>query len=258
MQSDIPVVGGPGARYEIKYLVSEAKAAAVIQFIRPYVRPDRYCKVQPKGAYPIVSLYLDSKDLRLCQESLTGKKNRFKLRIRSYTDDPDYPRFFEIKRRINTVIVKDRAMVAHHEIPGLLSGIGLLAKNKDRNGETLAQFQLYRNSLIAGPVLLVRYQRQAFEGIADRRLRVTFDRDLCCKTTSAAEVGLDGQGWQRYGIGGVILEIKFTDHYPVWLGRMVKYFDLQQQSLSKYARSAKKACLSGFCAPEIPVRTYRL
>jgi len=245
-------------RYEIKYLVSETRAAAITQFIRPYVRPDRYCKVRPKGAYPIVSLYLDSQDMRLCRESLTGKKNRFKLRIRSYTDDLDYPRFFEIKRRMNTVIVKDRSMVAHHEIPGLLSGIRPPAKSKDRNAETLAQFQLYTNSLIAGPVLLVRYQRQAFEGIADSRLRVTFDRDLCCKTTSAAEVGLDGQGWQRYRMDGVILEIKFTDRYPVWLGRMVRYFDLRQQSLSKYARSVKKACLSGFCAPEIPVRTYQL
>ena len=57
--------------------------------------------------YPIVSLYLDSPDLQLCRESLTGVKNRFKLRIRSYTDEPEYPRFLEIKRRINQVIYEE-------------------------------------------------------------------------------------------------------------------------------------------------------
>ena len=98
-------------RYEMKYHITETQAAAITEFKKPFVALDRYCKLQPSRDYPIVSMYLDSGDLRLCRESLTGHKNRFKLRIRSYTDEPEYPRFFEIKRRMNTIIIKSRARV---------------------------------------------------------------------------------------------------------------------------------------------------
>jgi hypothetical protein len=65
----------------------------------------------------------------------------------------------------------------------------------------------------------------------------------------------NGQGWQ-HNLAGVVLEIKFTGRYPAWLGRMAQYFDLQQQSMSKYATSMKKAVLLGFCAPGVPVFAY--
>ena len=34
-------------RFEMKYQISESKAAAVEHFIQPYLSPDRYCKLQP-------------------------------------------------------------------------------------------------------------------------------------------------------------------------------------------------------------------
>jgi hypothetical protein len=77
---------------------------------------------------------------------------------------------------------------------------------------------------------------------------VTFDRQLVYKVSNTPEVSLNGQVWQ-HNLSGVILEIKFTGRYPAWLERMARYFDLRQQSLSKYVTSMKKACSLGFCAP---------
>ena len=239
-------------RYELKYRISESKAVAIAQFIKPYLHLDHYCKLQPNGAYPIVSLYLDADNLRLCQESLQGHKNRFKLRIRSYTDELDYPRFFEIKRRMNTTIIKSRARVMHPNVATLLSGLSLPQQNYNADEETLRQFQLYMNSINAKPVIRVRYLRQAYEDDSDNRVRVTFDRQLGYKVGSSPEVLLNGRDWQRHS-DGVILEIKFTERYPAWLNQMVKCFDLRTQSMSKYATSIKKACLSRFFAPKIPM-----
>lgn len=194
--------------------------------------------------------------MQLCRESLEGHKNRFKLRVRSYTDDPDYPRFFEIKRRMNTVIIKDRARVEHCNVARLLSELSLPAGSCRTDGDALEQFRLYTNSINAEPVIKIRYMRQAYEGDSQTRVRVTFDRQLSFNVGSAPEVSFTGQGWQRHPLKGVILEIKFTGHYPAWLNRMVKSFDLHQRSLSKYARSVKKSCLLKFCAPKIPVRFY--
>ncbi len=242
-------------RHELKYHISESKAEAIAQFIEPHLQRDRYCKLHRSGDYPIVSLYLDSEDLQLCKESIGGHKNRFKLRIRSYTDEPDYPRFLEIKRRINTIIMKSRARVMDRDVPTLLAGSPLPPQNYTADTETINQFQFYMNNIRARPAVLVRYTRQAYEGGMENRVRVTFDRELAYHVTSLPEVRLAGGAWQRnsFTLGGVILEVKFTAHYPAWLSRMVKYFNLRQQSISKYASSIKESCLLKFCAPRLVV-----
>lgn len=240
-------------RHEIKYHITESKAEAISQFIRPYIEMDRYSKLHRNGDYPIVSLYLDSKELQLCKESLGGHKNRFKLRIRSYTDEPDYPRFLEIKRRMNTIIIKSRARVMEKDVPALLAGLPLPPQNYTADTDTINQFQLYMDSIRAKPAVLVRYMRRAYEGSSHNRVRVTFDRELAYCITNSTQVRLGGGGWHRnpYTIGGVILEIKFTDCYPSWLTQMVKYFNLRQRSVSKYASSIRDSCLLRFCAPQV-------
>ena len=246
-------------RYEMKYIISESKAAAIVRFIEPYLKLDRYCRSQPNGVYPIVSLYLDSDNLQLCRESLRGLLKRFKLRVRSYTDESDYPRFFEIKCRANTVIIKSRARVMHHDMAALLSGQYIPPlQNYETEVDALKQFQLYMKNVGAKPKVLIRYMRQAYEGDMENGIRVTFDRQLAYKVSNDPEVSLNGRGWQHnlITLGGVILEIKFTGRYPPWLGRMAQYFDLRQQSMSKYATSITEACSLGFCAPEVPISAY--
>jgi SPX domain protein involved in polyphosphate accumulation len=240
-------------RYELKYHISELKAKAIAEFMKPYIQVDRYCKLQRSGDYPIVSLYLDSNDLQLCQESLRGHKNRFKLRIRSYTDEPDYPRFFEIKRRINTIINKSRARVMDRDVPILLSGLSLPPQNYTADIDSINQFQLYMKSIQARPLVLIRYKRQAFEGDSENKVRVTFDRELAYCVTNRPQVRLGGRGWQRnpYTMGGVILEIKFTDRYPAWLSQMVKYFSLEAQSISKFGSSIMDSRLFEFYVPHL-------
>jgi len=246
------LVGADGTlrcRFEMKYHISESKAAAIEKYIQPYISPDRYCKLQPTGSYPIVSLYLDSPDLRLCKESLTGKKNRFKLRIRGYSDDPAYPKFFEIKRRLNTVIVKDRQRVSHRDVERLLSTGALPEQYYSTEQEALKLFLFYQRCINAGPVVLIRYLRRAYEDNSDTRVRVTFDRELSYKITNRPIVTLNSGGWQRMPINGVVLEIKFTSRFPAWLSRMVECVELQQQAFSKYTNCLKGASSLKFRVP---------
>jgi hypothetical protein len=240
-------------RFELKYLITEAKAAAIERYIRPFLEYDRYSTLQRGGMYPIVSLYCDSPDMQLCRETLTGMKNRFKLRIRSYTDEPEYPRFFEIKRRINQVIVKSRARVMDEDVAPLLAGRTLPRRGYTTDEAALNQFQLYAASINAGPRVLIRYMRQAFENTTENRVRVTFDRDLCYKVTDTPAVRLGGSGWRRNVLteGHAILEIKFTGTFPTWLSRMAALFGLDARSVSKFATSIEQSCALGFCAPVV-------
>jgi hypothetical protein len=240
-------------RFEMKYLIDEIKAAQIVQYIRPLLPPDRYSKLQRNGMYPIVSLYLDAPDMQLCRESLTGQKNRFKLRVRAYTDDPEYPRFFEIKRRINQVIVKSRARVTDANVPLLLQGRSLPPQGYSTDEPALTQFQFYLTAIRAGPLVLIRYLRQAFEGTGEARVRVTFDRELWYQVTDEPRVRLGGSGWQAHGLttGHTILEIKFTGRYPAWLSRLVRDFELEVMPVSKFATSITQACRLGFCGPRV-------
>jgi len=260
-KSSFSTVKGPGvhvdrtlgSRYELKYRISESKAQAIAQFIKPCIHLDHYSRMQPNGCYPIVSLYLDSVDLRLCRQTLEGNKNRFKLRIRSYTDDPAYPRFFEIKRRMNAIIIKSRARVMDDDVVALLSGFSPPPQQYLEDEETLRQFQFYVNTLAARPAVRVRYMRQAYEGDSENRVRVTFDRQLAYNLSSEPSILMSGSGWTYHTTNDVILEIKFTNCYPAWLSRMVKYFNLRSRSVSKYASSVLDSSLKGYCAPRISV-----
>ena len=253
-----PPVNTPGAevdrtlrcRYEMKYLISAAQTEAIQQFVKPYMGLDKYSKLQPDGYYPIVSLYLDSSDLQLCRETLTDKRNRFKLRIRGYTDDQQYPLFFEIKRRINTVIMKSRAKVRHQDLATAMKGLRVSIQTDQ---DALDQFQLYVGVLGARPTVLVRYWRKAYEAESANRVRITFDRQLSYKLTREPLVYLSGSGWQhnRLTMQGVILEIKFTGRYPNWLNELVRYVDLRAEGISKYATAMQQACALGFCGPRL-------
>src|ERR1044071_6006502 len=108
-------------RFELKHLVSEDSARAVRQFVRCYLQPDEFAATLPNYSYPVHSLYLDSPDLVTYQAVQPREKNRFKLRIRYYSDK-DRAVYFEIKRRTNEVISKMRAKVRREAVEPLLRG----------------------------------------------------------------------------------------------------------------------------------------
>jgi hypothetical protein len=109
-------------RFEIKYLVSEEKARKVRQFISSYLEIDEFGATQPNFSYPIHSLYLDSELLTFYWHTINGDKNRFKLRLRFYEGGPSSPVYFEIKRRTNDAILKQRGAVRRECVAWLLAG----------------------------------------------------------------------------------------------------------------------------------------
>ena len=86
------------SRFELKYIIGEATAHEVRHFARNHLMPDPFAKAERDYSYNIYSVYLDSPGLSLMNQTLEGLKNRFKLRVRFYDDNPDHPVFFEVKR----------------------------------------------------------------------------------------------------------------------------------------------------------------
>ena len=65
------------SRYECKYAISPLVLPALRQFIEPFMRPDPFASLQPGYRYPICSLYLDTEDLHLYQQTARASSARF-------------------------------------------------------------------------------------------------------------------------------------------------------------------------------------
>src|SRR5213593_4164227 len=110
------------SRFEQKYVINEEQAIQIRDFVRSYLELDENGVGKPNYSYPVHSLYVDSDDLKLYWSTINGDKNRFKLRLRYYATHPDAPVFFEIKRRKNNTIEKERGGVRQDSVALLLSG----------------------------------------------------------------------------------------------------------------------------------------
>lgn len=221
------------SRYERKYILPAEMVPAVRGFIAPFVRPDEFAARTPDHRYPLASLYLDSPDLATYRMTAQGMKNRFKLRVRSYSDDPAAPVYCEVKRRVNDAILKRRACVSRERAVRLATGSWRGAGDDP----ALAEFAEAAFGLGARPVCRVRYVREAYEATGGEPLRITFDTRLECRGATRADFGLDGPGWSPARVHGTILEIKFTGRFPDWVNELARRFDLQRCSAAKYVFS---------------------
>jgi hypothetical protein len=200
--------------------------------------PDQYTPDSYNEGYPVHSLYLDSPDLHTCCATQQGQKNRFKLRVRFYDEDPDKPVFFEIKRRDGQVILKQRAMVWRKFADRLLFGgppsLEYLAREDLKNWKALYDFCRLRDLIDARPTAYTSYLRAGYEPASNNSTRVTFDRRIRAGRFNGQLSALDIQDWPLIEVAGVVLELKFTDRFPNWMHEMAQLFDLCRGSMPKY------------------------
>lgn len=227
-------------RFELKYWITEEKARAVREFVRAYLDLDEYGVGQPDCSYPTLSLYLDTDGLDTYWHVIAGHKNRFKLRLRYYDERPDSPVFFEVKRRVGEVILKDRAGVRKDAVRELLAGQlpeprHLLQPWDAGQLVAVQTFCRLMQALRAAPKMHVAYLREAYENPDNNAVRLTFDRRV--ESAPNPTPRLFARSERPHLVFGptVILELKFANRYPKWFQDLVEIFDLTQVGAAKYA-----------------------
>ncbi len=225
-------------RFELKYLITEETALAMRSFVRCHLEPDEFAADHTDHSYDVHTLYLDSDELLTYRTAANGDRNRFKLRIRYYDDDPATPVFFEIKRRINETIVKQRAQVHRAAVGPLLAGESPvrahLVSPKLQQWVDVLDFWQLGQRIAAAPRSHVAYRREAWVSSGNSSVRVTFDRQVRCGPEFGTELGLDVRDGVEVFPSDVILELKFTDRLPGWLGELIRTFDLVRCGSAKY------------------------
>ncbi|MEY4691034.1 MAG: hypothetical protein RIT19_1359 [Verrucomicrobiota bacterium] len=228
-------------RWELKYIIPEAVALALREFVASYLEIDEYGAHRPNLSYSIHNLYLDSDDLHIYWGTINGNKNRYKLRLRFYADNPNpqAPVFFEIKRRMNDAILKQRCGVQRPAVEAVLAGqlpqAGELVSQDARQLGAVQRFVELSSDLRAYPVAHVSYDREAWISPHDNSVRVTFDRNVLISPEFTARFTAEMDDPTPVFGPLVILELKFTGRFPDWFADMVRVFGLRQGSASKYA-----------------------
>jgi hypothetical protein len=252
------------SRFELKYVLCEDQALAVRQFVRSYLEMDEFGADKPNFSYPVHSLYLDNNKLALFRGTVDGEKNRFKLRLRYYDSRPNSPVFFEIKRRMNSTILKERGGVRRESVGLLLSGQlpqgSHLLKESPRQMVALQRFCQLMGQLHATPKVHVFYMREAWISTRDNSIRVTMDRQVLCELDKEARLDVSVDNAVNVFGKSVILELKFTNRFPDWFRDLVRVFGLVQSGAAKYVGGVnligegKMRCDFGFDQPKEPFK----
>jgi hypothetical protein len=229
-------------RFELKYLVNEDTALMVRDFVRSYLDFDEYSVGKPDYSYPVHSLYLDSDDLDLYWETINGNKNRYKLRLRYYSTHPDAPVFFEIKRRLNNCIMKQRGGVRQDCVAMLLMGhlpqMEHLVSKAPNHLTAIQNFCHLANNIFAKPKVHIFYMREAYVS-DDDQVRVTMDRRVLSEVNLGCSIKTEMQEPTLGFPNQVILELKFTNRFPDWFRELVRVFGVMQCGAAKYCESVQ-------------------
>lgn len=227
-------------RFEIKYIVHRSKLDPLREMIQPFVKVDKHARSRKNKSYTVRSVYFDTPDHLYYREKMEGVPYRLKLRIRSY-DTPEYaaPVFFEIKRKHRVPMTKDRASYRLHELLDILKtgDVDKYAHRVKPDATVSAQrflYHLHKHHL--SPTVLVVYDREPYEAILDKTIRITFDKAL--RSTIAHDVNdIYTDELKPVMQDHFILEVKYNTAYPSWMQLIANNLNIKQVSASKYCMS---------------------
>ncbi len=231
-------------RYEYKYFVHNSKIDTLRRMILPFVNLDKFAQNTPNKQYTVRSVYFDTPNYDYYFEKVEGIKHRKKFRLRGYNEigDGNNVVFFEIKRKYEHPILKNRAPSTFNDAMEIFKGNNIEAyiANSKKFPEAVDNvkrffFHYYQRQL--RPVILVIYEREAYVGVCDGTIRVTFDKNLRGVAFPSVDELYSEERARSSIKDHFILEVKFNDYYPSWMKPIIGILGLKQQSASKYVIS---------------------
>ncbi|MFB5661032.1 polyphosphate polymerase domain-containing protein [Alteribacillus sp. HJP-4] len=227
-------------RYELKYLIPFWKYEEIAQQL-VHSGKMRYDKFGDRfGNYNIVSLYFDSDDKKIYYETRNKLNFRQKLRLRVYDDASlESPAFLEVKQKFNNVVNKRRTKLRLYDAYQYLKH-GKQTQSFEEytpsNHQIMREVDSFKGLYGLQPKIVVSYDRQAFHGLEESDLRVTFDYNLMCRDDNLRlEDGPDGTHFVDPSL--VVMEVKVSQSVPLWLSRMLSEFECPRRSVSKFCTS---------------------
>ena len=230
-------------RYEFKYVVSRHMAADIEHMLKNFMYLDPFVEQCIGNRYFVRSLYFDDKIRSCYNDKVDGLLDRKKFRVRTYSDreDPDVPIFLEQKGRYNNFVYKNRLRLEGSDVTAdtLRAYLESLGEGLDVMASEFI-VDVFKKQI--SPVVLIDYQRRAYQSNFDYEFRLTFDSEICATVTPRL-FPLSAASRRECLPGYVVMEAKFRRHIPPWFHRILTRFELHRRSISKYCTGMERTGL---------------
>ena len=234
-------------RYEMKYMLTKEQKEIVLREMAQYMKPDEY------GRSTICNIYFDTPDYQLIRHSLEKPVYKEKLRVRSYgpaTEDGTV--FVELKKKYKGVVYKRRISAKQKDAMDYLLNGAELPEQGQITDEISYFKQMYQG---LRPAVYLSYDREAFYGIEDRELRITFDQNILWRKENLS-LSSEVYGTPILEPGCALMEIKIASAMPMWLCRVLSENGIFKTSFSKYGRAYEMICEAEPMQEQVVSRVY--
>lgn len=167
-------------RYEKKYLLTGEQYEKLIPRLLEYMKMDDHCV---NNSYSIYNIYYDTDDNSVIRHSISKPYYKEKLRLRSYKipQSPSDKVFLELKKKINKIVNKRRAIITLEEAYNFLE-FGERPKCTDFITEqVINEIEYYLSHTKVNPTVYIGYNRIAFFGKEDKDFRLTIDSKIIAR-----------------------------------------------------------------------------
>jgi SPX domain protein involved in polyphosphate accumulation len=226
-------------RYEFKYFVPEFRLSELRSMILPFVRPDKFAALHDGNQYTVRSIYFDTSDFQMYHTKRDHLAHRMKVRLRGYNEGGiDNPVFFEIKRKYEGPILKNRATLPFSSVQQIFRGASMeqfLPETNKADNVRRFFYQIHKHQL--QPAVNVIYEREVYLSNVedkDNDLRISLDKNLRSVPCPSVDELYKERDVRYVTEGHFILEIKFNRYCPAWIRPILATMDLQKGPASKY------------------------
>ena len=223
-------LSGKQYRHELKYIISEGEHKLLATRIKACLKQD-YHAARNGGEYLIRSLYFDDPFDSAVAEKADGVGSRDKFRIRIYNLS-DSTIKLERKHKEGQYIKKDSVSLSRQDCDEIVRGKLECLKHND--SPFAMQFYGIFKANHLKPKVLVDYTREPYVFPAED-VRITFDKNV---RTAMRCTDLFNPNVITYPVWDLrncmILEVKFNESLPQYVGELLTLGSSQRTAASKY------------------------
>ena len=224
-------------RFEFKYILTPDLEAQIKKRIMPYIKQDPFAVDTKNSSYEVISLYYDSPGFYYYRQKMDGIKMRKKVRLRTYRNNGQFfpYAFFEIKRKHNVVILKDRFLMPKEDYEKLVENDDFHSTKaiRDQNRkDIIEEFEWEQHLRSIVPKILITYDREPYLGKYNENFRVTFDKNI--KAMENDNLFYSGNDMIDVSGNLTVMELKFTGTMPYYISELIQEYNLERGTYSKY------------------------
>lgn len=218
-------------RYEQKYLITADQKAKLLKELAPYIAIDKY------GRTTVRNLYFDTNNYRLIRHSIEKPEYKEKLRLRCYeTASAESIVYAEIKKKYKSIVYKRRVGLTERAAMDWLMGKADCPIESQVTKE-INYFKDFYECM--QPSVFISYEREAYNSVCDKDLRITFDENILCRQTELS-LCKEAYGTSVLPPDMIVMEIKSFGAIPMWLVKLLSDEKIYKTPFSKYGTAYKE------------------